>query len=152
MRLESAIMIRRAPEEVGRFLADITKIEKWDRGVGSTRALSGSPETVGFEFETLGRSDAPHCRPEQARMAYRIIRADSDRCTVALTSSTGNARFFKAAQWHFHISPAAEGSLLTCCAEFTLKPRYLWLGPVLYLKRSAIQMDLQGLKQAVEGT
>lgn len=151
MRLESTIVIRRAPEEVGRFLADITKIETWDRGVGSTRVLSGSPGTVGFEFETLGRSDAPRARPEQARMAYRIIRADSDCSTVALTSSTGNARFFKTAQWHFHISAAAEGSLVTCCAEFTLKPRYFLLGPVLYLKRSAIRMDLQELKKAVEG-
>jgi len=150
MRLESSIVIRRAPEEVGRFLADIANIQKWDRGVGSSRAISGSPG-VGFEFDTLGRSDSPSAKPEKARMTYRIIRAEADSCTIALTSSSGNARFFKTAQWHFHLSSSPGGSLLTCCADFTLRLRYIFLAPVLYLKRSAIQMDLEGLKRAVEG-
>ena len=150
MRLQSSIVIRRAPEEVGQFLADIANIEKWDRGVGSAKALSDSPG-VGFEFETLGRSDSQWVKPEKARMAYRITSADSNRCTVALTSSNGNARFFKTAQWHFRLLPAPEGSILTCCAEFSLKLRYFFLTPVLYLKRNAIQMDLEGLKRAVEG-
>src|SRR5215831_21100563 len=103
MRLESKIIIRRAPEEVGRFLSDIANVEKWDRGVGSSKAISGSPG-VGFEFETLGR-DSVFTSPEKARMAYRIVRAERDRCTVALTSTAGNARFFKNAQWEFRLSP-----------------------------------------------
>jgi len=149
MRLESRIAIRRTPEQVGAFLADIGNIEKWDRGVGSAKAGSGSPG-VGFEFETLGRSNSPSAKPEAARMAYRITRADPNHCTVTLTSSTGNARYFKTAQWHFHLSPGPPGSLLTCCAEFSLKPRYLFLAPLLYFRRSAIQIDLEGLKRAVE--
>jgi hypothetical protein len=150
MRLESSILIRRTPEQVGRFLADIANIEKWDRGVGSTRATPSSRGGVGFEFETLGRSDSPNSKPEEARMAYRIVRAESDHCTVALVSTTGNARFFKTAQWHFRLSPTSEGSLLTCCADFTVRLRYIFLAPILYLKRRALQMDLQALKRAVE--
>ena len=149
MRLESKIIIRRAPEEVGRFLSDIANVEKWDRGVGSSRAISGSPG-VGFEFETLGRSDSSFADPEKARMAYRIVRAESDNCTVALVSTTGNARFFKTAQWHFRLSPTSEGSLLTCCADFTVRLRYIFLAPILYLKRSALQMDLKSLKRTIE--
>jgi hypothetical protein len=149
MRLESTIIIHRRPEEVGRFLSDIANVEKWDRGVGSSRAISGSPG-VGFEFETLGRSDSPFTSPEKARMAYRIVQAGPDRCTVALTSSAGNARFFKTAQWQFRLSPAPEGSLLTCCADFTLRLRYIFLAPIFYLKRRAIQMDLKALKQTLE--
>jgi len=150
MRLESSIVIRRTPEQVGRFLANIANIEKWDRGVGSTRPTSSSHGGVGFEFETLGHSDAPNSKPEKMRMAYRIVRAESDSCTVALVSSTGNARFFRTAQWHFRLSPTSEGSLLTCCADFTLRLRYFFLAPILFLKRSALQMDLQALKRAVE--
>jgi hypothetical protein len=149
MRLESKVIIHRRPEEVGRFLSDIANVEKWDRGVGSSSAISGSPG-VGFEFETLGRSDSTFTSPEKARMAYRIVHAERDRCTVALTSSSGNARFFKTAQWQFRLSPAPEGSLLTCCADFTLKLRYLFLAPILYLNRHAIQMDLKALRQTLE--
>ena len=151
MRLESKIMIRRAPEEVGRFLSDIANVEKWDRGVGSSRAISGSPG-VGFEFETLGRSDSPFVSPEKARMAYRIVSVEPDRCTVALTSSAGNARFFKTAQWQFRLSPAVEGSLLTCCADFTLRLRYIFLAPIFYLNRRAIQIGLKALKQSLEAS
>jgi len=149
MRLESKIIIHRAPEDVGRFLSDIANVEKWDRGVGSSRAISGSPG-IGFEFETLGRSDSAFASPEKARMGYRIVQTEPDRCTVALTSSSGNARFFKTAQWQFRLAPAPEGSLLTCCADFTLRLRYIFLAPIFYLKRSAIQMDLKALKQTLE--
>lgn len=149
MRLESTIIIHRRPEEVGRFLSDIANVEKWDRGVGSSRAISGSPG-VGFEFETLGRSEAPFKSPEKARMTYRIVQAEPDRCTVALTSSVGNARFFKTAKWQFRLSPAPEGSLLTCCADFTLRWRYIFLAPIFYLNKRAILMDLKALKQTLE--
>lgn len=149
MRLKSTIIIHRRPDEVGRFLSDIGNVEKWDRGVGSSRAISGSPG-VGFQFETLGRSDSGFASPEQARMEYRIVEVEPDRCIVALTSSTGNARFFKNAHWEFRLSPVPEGSLLTCCANFTLRLRYMFLAPVLYLNRRAIQMDLHALKQHLE--
>jgi len=122
MRLESTIVIHRRAEEVGQFLSDIGNIEKLDRGVGS-QAISGSPG-VGFEFETLGRSDS-RLPPEKARMAYRIVQAEPGRCTIVLTSSAGNARFFKNAQWEFRLSSVPEGSLLTCCADFTLRLRYI---------------------------
>lgn len=149
MRLESRVLIRRSLQEVGQFLADIGNIEKWDRGVGSAQAVANEPG-VGFEFETLGRSDAAGARPEKARMGYRIVCAEPDHCIVALTSSTGNARFFRKAQWDFRLAPGAGGSILTCCAEFTLRMRYIFLAPVLYYKRSAIQLDLEALKRAVE--
>ena len=42
MRLESTITLHRRPEEVGRFLLDIANVERWDRGVGGSRAISGS--------------------------------------------------------------------------------------------------------------
>jgi Polyketide cyclase / dehydrase and lipid transport len=149
MRLRSSILIRRTPEEVGQFLAEIGNIEKWDRGVGSARAVANSPGE-GCEFETPGRSDEAGAQPERARMGYRVVCAEPDHCIVALTSSTGNARFFQKAQWDFRLAPGPGGSILTCCAEFTLRMRYIFLAPVLYLKKSAIQFDLESLKQAIE--
>jgi len=67
-----------------------------------------------------------------------------------LTSADGNARFFKTASWNFRVMPTTGGSLLVCVAEFTLRLRYLFLGPIFYAKKSAIQFDLRGLKQALE--
>ncbi len=83
-------------------------------------------------------------------MGYRIVCAEPNHCVVALTTSTGNARFFRRAQWDFRLGLAPGGSILTCCAEFCLRIRYIFLAPVLYLKKSAIQPDLEALKQSVE--
>lgn len=149
MRLQSSVLIRRTPEQVAEFLGAIDNIAKWDRGVGSARALSNNPG-VGYEFETLGRSDSAGARPEAAKMGYRVVCAEPNHCVVALTTSTGNARFFKTAQWDFRLAPAPGGSMLTCCAEFSLRMRYIFLAPVLYVNKSAIQLDLESLKQAVE--
>jgi hypothetical protein len=71
---------------------------------------------------------------------------------VASTPLNRNARFFKTASWNFRVMPTTDGSLLVCVAEFTLRLRYLFLGPIFYAKRSAIQFDLWGLKQALEQT
>lgn len=152
MYLESKVLIRRTPEQVGRFLGDISNIAKWDRGVSEARPTSPNAPGVGFEFETLGHADSPNQNPDSKRMAYRIVAAGPEGCTVQLTNTTGNARFFKTAQWHSRLDPAPGGTLLTCAAEFTLRLPYFFLAPILYLKRNAIQMDLQTLKSILEET
>lgn len=145
VRLESAIVIHRRPEEVGGYLGDISNIEKWDRGVGSVRALSGTPGP-GFEFETLGKG--PH--PEKARMVYRVLESTGEGSTTALISSEGNARFFRSALWRFRIASVPEGSRLTCCAEFKLRWKYIALAPVFYFLKGAIDTDLKLLKAKLE--
>jgi hypothetical protein len=69
---------------------------------------------------------------------------------LQLTSSTGNARFFKAAQWKFRVEPAPGGTLLTCCADFALRFRYIILAPILYAMKNAIRSDLENLKSVME--
>ena len=151
MRLTSDILIERSPEKVWSFLGDPANVAKWDRGVAGVEETSSDPRAVGFEFDTV----APERRnlPDRGRMSYRIREVDEagGRCVVELTSRSGNARFFRAAAWHFHVAAYESGSRLTCTAEFTLRVRYLFLGPLLYLKRSAILQDLTLLKNAVEG-
>jgi hypothetical protein len=85
-------------------------------------------------------------------MSYRIAEVGPNRCTVQLTSSAGNARFFKTAQWNFHVEPAAEGTLLTCSADFSLRSRYFFLGPLLYAMKGAIHADLERLRRVLEET
>lgn len=150
MRLESSILIRRSPEEIWAFLGTVENVPKWDRGVGGVRQTSQGPPGVGMEFQTLAYgTDADEVKA--GRMSYRIVKADPvDGCRVELTNTDGNARYFKSASWNFRVEPAPEGSPLTCVAEFTLRLRYLFLGPVLYAKRSAIQFDLEALKRALE--
>jgi len=71
--------------------------------------------------------------------------------TVRLTSTTGNARYFRDAAWHFRLDPVPEGTRLVCAADFTLRLRYLFLAPVLYLLRRAIKDDLERLRRVLEG-
>lgn len=126
MHLESNILIFRKPEEVWAFLGSVSNIEKWDRGVArteTTRHDSASP--VGIEFDTFAEQNGS----DWGRMSYRIIGAGSDYCTVQLTSSTGNARYFKNAHWTFRTRPDPQGTLLTCTAQFALRLRYCFLAP-----------------------
>jgi Polyketide cyclase / dehydrase and lipid transport len=150
VQLSSDIWIDRSPPEVWSFLGEPANTALWDRGVGGVEEKSSGVEGVGVEFETVA-----HDRlnlPDQGRMSYRVSEVDptAGRCVVELTSKTGNARFFRSAAWHFQVQPEGAGSRLTCTAVFTLRFLYLFLAPLLYLKRKAILLDLTLLKRAVE--
>ena len=145
MKLESTVLINKSPNVVWSYLSRVKNVAKRDRGVSRTRAISTAEPGVGYEFETFSNDKG------EGRMAYRIIQADPDcGCIIRLTSKTGNARFFKWAQWHFHLRNAAGGPLLTCSAEFVLRLPYLVLLPVFYFMKSAIHSDLLSLKKALE--
>jgi carbon monoxide dehydrogenase subunit G len=150
MQLSSHIVINRTPDQVWAFLGDPANVAKWDRGVAKVVETSPAQRGVDFEFETIAHEEL-HL-PDQGRMSYRISEANpkAGRCVVELTSKTGNARFFRKAAWRFEAQPAELGTLLTCTAEFNLRLRYWLLGPLFYLKRGAILLDLTLLKNAIE--
>jgi carbon monoxide dehydrogenase subunit G len=152
MRLESTIVIRRKSEEVWRFLTEPSNLAKWDRGVAMVEMSdANAPVGVGLEFTTVGHAGS---KPDRGRMRYQVTEADpgqKDFC-VELTSRTGNARFFRAAQWHMRVQDAPEGSRVICSTKFRLRVRYLLLGPVLYLMKSRIDRDLVSLKSALENS
>jgi hypothetical protein len=152
MHLESSIVIRRQPEQVWNFLANVANIPKWDRGVAGIQRTTSEPMGIGFEFDTVANSAARGDAQSQGRMSYRIADVDPDqhRCTVQLTSRDGNARFFKTAAWTFRAVAAPGGTLLTCSVDFILRLRYLILAPVFYVMKGAIRADLRRLKQAME--
>jgi hypothetical protein len=79
----------RTPDEVWKFLGDISKIAKWDCGVGSVvEAAKGANGPIGMRFETF----APDGGGTGSRKeGYQIVQAAGDCCTVELISSTGNA-------------------------------------------------------------
>ena len=86
----------------------------------------------------------------QGRMSYRIAEIGPNHCTIQLTSSTGNAGFFKRAQWHFHVEPATKGTVLTCAADFAFRFPYIILTPIFYALRNAIHRGLLNLKRVLE--
>ncbi len=146
MHLETCILIHREPAEVWSYLGDLSNVPKWDRGVESVRQISQNSPTVGLEFETLARRG-----PQQGRMAYRITDADPELgCTIALTNSDGNGRYFKHAQWRFQVHPDPQGSRVTCTVDFKVRLRYFFLAPILFSMRRAIHRDLESLKAALE--
>ena len=152
MQLSSRIIIERTPQQVWAFLGDPANVSKWDRGVAAVEESASTSRGVGFEFDTIAHDR--FSLPEKGRMSYRISEVDPEagRCVVELTSRTGNARFFKRAAWQFDVAGDDGGSILTCTATFKLRSRYLFLAPVLYLKRKAILLDITLLKRAVEAS
>jgi len=149
MRLQADVIIRRTPGDVAAFLGDVRNIPVWDRGVSGVRVPTDAQPGVGSVFETLGHpGSAPGA--EDGRMAYEVAAVGPEGSTVRLISTTGNARYFKDAAWHVRLDPVPQGTRVTCAAEFTLRPRYLFLGPVLYLLRRAIRDDLERVRRVLE--
>ena len=135
MRLESSTFVRCPPDDVWRYLGNVSKIAAWDRGVSRSEITSTTPSGEVLEFDTLahpfGRSDDG----SWGRMSYRITETDSVRgCTIQLTNKTGNARYFKSAEWRFRVEAEPGGARIFCAAVFKLKWRYLILAPVLLSK------------------
>lgn len=145
MHLESQILVHREPADVWRFLDCVENVVKWDRGVVRTTITSATPVGVGTEFSTFARSDS-----DWGRMSYRIVDSGSDHCELQLTSRDGNARFFRNGCWTSRTEPHPEGTLIKCCVDFSLRFRYLFLAPLLYIKRFAMFADLELLKRAIE--
>jgi hypothetical protein len=152
MHLESTIVIGRPREQVWSFLGEVSNIPLWDRGVAGVERTSAGPMGVGSEFATLAGAAGHDGEPTQGRMSYRITEVDPDRqqCSVQLTSTDGNARYFKEASWTFRTTAVPGGTRLSCSADFALRARYLILAPVLYLMKGAIHADLVRLKRAIE--
>jgi polyketide cyclase/dehydrase/lipid transport protein len=130
MRLRAWVIVRRTPTEVAAFLGDVRNIPSWDRGVAAVRTAPDARPAAGFAFETLGHPGSAD-GAEHGRMAYEVSAVGPEGSTVRLTSTSGNARYFKGAAWHCRLDPVAEGTRVTCVAEFTLHLRYLFLAPVL---------------------
>lgn len=151
MRLKTQVLIRRSPDEVWAWLGDVSNVPHWDRGVAEVQANTKSKPGVGFEFDTLGRSARTTRDRNWGKMSYRITETDPVRgCTVQLTSNSGNARFFRSAEWRFRVEPDPQGSVVICAAHFQLRLRYLLLAPLFYSMTSAIRRDLESLKSDIE--
>jgi hypothetical protein len=151
MHLKSKIVVHRSPEQVWAYLCDHANVPNWDRGVASTRPNPDTAPGVGFEFDTFRDAAASGSEADRGRMSYRVTRTDPvEGCVVQLTSSDGNARYFRKAEWRFRVDPVPEGALVTCGAHFRLRFRYLLLAPVLFVMRHAIHRDLVSLKRVLE--
>jgi len=135
------------------YLGKVENIAAWDRGVARAAVTSDASAGAALEFDTYARARGDDATGAWGKMSYRVAPADSSgESRVRLTSSTGNARFFRSAEWRFRVEPVPEGSRVFCTAEFILRRRYFFLAPVLRLMTSAIRRDLRLLKQKLEVT
>ena len=149
--LEAHVFVRRPPEAVWAYLGNVGNIAAWDRGVAKTTVSSSLESTAGLEFDTFAHPRGSDTSGEWGKMSYRVTEADpASGCTVQLTSSDGNARFFRSAEWRFRVVPAPEGSTVFCAAHFVLRRRYLILAPLFLSMKSAIRRDLEQLKRMLE--
>lgn len=156
MQLASDIVINKRKEEVWSFLADPENIAKWDRGVKTVELGKPIlPPGEGFEFTTVGHEATA---PNHGRMSYRIGQMDPEAgCRVNLISRDGNARYFRSASWSFRVVEESNAgsntkSRIECAANFSLRLRYLWLAPILFFMKGAINRDLVELKRVLESS
>ena len=151
MHLEASIHIRRSPEEVWAYLGDVSNVALWDRGVSRTQPVAGSLPGLGFQFDTFAHPRGKSTDGSWGKMSYRVSDIDPIRgCTIQLTSTTGNARYFKSAEWRFRVEPEQDGTRVFCAAIFMLKFRYFVLAPVFLAMKRAIRTDLEQLKAKLE--
>jgi hypothetical protein len=87
-------------------------------------------------------------------MSYRVT--EWDRAgrygAVQLISKTGNARFFRTAAWLTRVETVPEGSRVFSAVDFTLRLRYAFMAPILYVAKRGILADLEALRRAVENS
>jgi hypothetical protein len=151
MLLETNVVIRRSPEEVWAYLGDVDNVAQWDRGVAGVEVTSPNAPGIGFEFATLARSSRTAVDKDWGRMSYRITDTDPARgCTVQLTSTSGNARFFKNAEWRFRVVSDPAGSKAFCAAYFKLRFPWQILAPMFLSMKRAIHADLESLRRRIE--
>jgi hypothetical protein len=149
--LETSVVIQRSAEEVWTYLGNVDNVAQWDRGVAGVEVTSPTAPGVGFEFDTLARSPLTAADKNWGKMSYRITESDPVRgCTVQLTSTTGNARFFKTAEWRFRVVSDPAGSKVFCAAYFKLRFPWQILALLFLSMKRAIHADLESLRQRIE--
>ena len=146
MHLESHIKVPQSAGQVWALLNDPFFLTKWDRSVEQMIPTSTDHTTaVGFTFDTI----APKKRGQKKglRMSYRITEFIPDYQAKILLEKSD---MFKYAVWTMRAESSGNGCLITCMADLLLKPKYLFLWPVLKLNKKALLTDLQYLKRAIE--
>ena len=147
MYLESSIVVTRTNEQVWRFFENGANLVKWDRSVAQVIPTSPEPFGVGSTFDTIAPT-RKGSRKEGMRSSYRFtVFAPNHHAKILLTHSP----MFAHAEWTIATEPVSEGVRITCGLDFALRPRYIFLLPVLLLTyRGAFRRDLTYLKQAIE--
>lgn len=139
MHLQSKILVEQDIEQVTKFFYEPTSLAKWDRSVAEMVPTSSSGSSVGSTFDTIA--------PSGMRMNYEIIEFESER---SVKIKLNNSKMFKTAIWHFQFTHVGSGTEISCDIYMTIRLRYLFLYPVLYLTRSALLRDLKFLKVALD--
>ena len=61
-----------------------------------------------------------------------------------------NDPMFKVANWIMNYTPSGESTIIKMLIEFKLRPKFLFLNPIIFLMRKALLGDLTYLKAAIE--
>ena len=146
MHIESSIVVEHAPDRVWALLNDPYFLTKWDRSVAQIVPTSTDTTTaVGFTFDTISPMKKGMKKP--IRMHYRIVEfTPGYEAKIALERS----KMFKKAVWVMRVEAAEKGALITSFVDFTLRPVYFFLQPLLFFNKKAVAVDLVFLKKAID--
>ena len=145
MHLSKQITVEQSAEQVWELLSNPYFLAEWDKSVETVIPISQESGIVGFRFDTIAPKKKGQGKP--LRMQYRIIgHIPGYETKIQLE----NSPMFSSAIWTMRVEPALKGALITCEVELKIKPLYFFMVPLLFFNRSALQTDLQYLREAIK--
>ena len=141
MTIVSTIVVRRNPDEVWSFLADLRNAPRWDRSIARATLLSSNgPIGPGAIVETTS--------PGGKRQSFRIIAFEPPRL---LTFRLLRSPLFRLADLTFRLEAVNGGTMITHEIHVRVRLWLLILVPVLSLiGRRALATDLNYLRRSLE--
>lgn len=140
MQFENTVTIRREPDVVFGFLADLENIPRWNYAIVETRKISDGPVGVGTSYRQVRSLPAP------SEEILEIAEFEPNR-RLAIRGGLGPL----AGTLTYDLQPVDDGTLLTNTADLEASGILKLAAPVAGARvRQAVAENLQKLKQLLE--
>lgn len=143
VRMSADTVVSLSPEQTWAFFNDPNNLAKWDRSVARVEVTSPPPYGVGTTLDTI----SPERNGQVTRSSYRISEVVPGQRTRADLIDSAQ---FQRAQWTTSIEPVDTGTRIVSEIEFSPKPQYFFLTPVLWLSQNNLETDMRYLHDALE--
>jgi len=140
MRFTNTITIRRPPDEVFAYLADLENLPRWNYAIAQTRKLTPGPVGVGSRYHQI--RTVPAHREEDLEV---VELEPGHRLTVRGTLNTLPARL------SYTLDPVGDTTVLTNEVVLAASGRFALVAPLASRQvRAAVAANLDELREILE--
>jgi hypothetical protein len=143
VRLCAQTMVSLSPDQTWEFFMDPNNAAKWDRSAARVEVRSPAPFGLGSTFDTIG----PERHGQATRSSYRVSEVIPGR---SVRIDLINSAQFQRASWDTRLEPVDGGTRILIEVEFSPKPQYFFLTPVLSLSKKNLVTDMRYLHDEVD--